>query len=145
MSQSLRSVISSGEGVGGTPARQPDSLKQLTERIIGCAIEVHRQLGPGLLEGTYEAALCIELQTAGLNFVRQPVFPVVYKGQVIGEYRLDLIVEDSVIVEIKSVERFDPIFEAQVLTYLRVTGKKLGLLMNFNSRLLRDGIKRYVL
>ena len=145
MSQSLRNVISSGKGVGGTPARQPDPLKQLTERIIGCAIEVHRQLGPGLLEGTYEAALCIELQTAGLNFVRQPVFPVVYKGQMIGEYRLDLIVEDSVIVEIKSIERFDPIFEAQVLTYLRVTGKKLGLLMNFNSRLLRDGIKRYVL
>ena len=103
------------------------------------------QLGPGLLEATYEAALCIELQNAGLNFVRQPVFPVVYKGQAIGEYRLDLIVQDAVIIEIKSVERFDPIFEAQVLTYLRVTGKKLGLLMNFNSRLLRDGIKRYVL
>src|SRR5947207_6382685 len=121
------------------------ALKQLTETIIGGAIEVHRQLGPGLLEGTYEAALCIELQTAGLNFVRQPIFPVVYKGQVIGEYRLDLIVEDTVIVEIKSVERFDPIFEAQVLTYLRVTSKKIGLLMNFNSRLLRDGIRRYVL
>jgi GxxExxY protein len=120
-------------------------LSRLTERIIGCAIEVHRQLGPGLLEGTYEAALCIELQIAGLNFVRQPIFPVVYKGQVIGEYRLDLIVEDTVIVEIKGVERFDPIFEAQVLTYLRVTGKEIGLLMNFNSRLLRDGIKRYVL
>jgi GxxExxY protein len=120
-------------------------FKQLTERIIGCGIEVHRQLGPGLLEGTYEAALCIELQNAELGFVRQPIFPVVYKGQVIGEYRLDLIVQDAVVVEIKSVDRFDPIFEAQVLTYLRVTGKKLGLLMNFNSRLLRDGIKRYAL
>ena len=120
-------------------------LDELTHLIIGCAIEVHRQLGPGLLEGTYEAALCIELQIAGLNFVRQPIFPVIYKGQVIGEYRLDLIVEDTVIVEIKSVERFDPIFEAQVLTYLRVTGKGIVLLMNFNSRLLRDGIKRYVL
>jgi GxxExxY protein len=117
----------------------------LTERIIGCAIEVHRQLGPGLLEGTYEAALCIELTAAGLKFVRQPVLPVVYKGQVIGEYRLDLIVEDSVVVEIKSVERFDRIFEAQVLTYLKVTGKRVSLLMNFNSRLLRDGIKRFVL
>jgi GxxExxY protein len=125
--------------------KESEALKRLTERIIGCAIEVHRQLGPGLLEGTYEAALCIELQIAGLNFVRQPVFPVVYKGQVIGEYRLDLIVEGTVIIEIKSVERFDPIFEAQVLTYLRVTGKEIGLLMNFNSRLLRDGIKRYVL
>src|SRR6266581_1244048 len=122
-----------------------DPLNELTERIIGCAIEVHTQLGPGLLEGTYESALCIELLSAGLDFVRQPIFPVVYKGQTIGEYRLDLIVEGFVVVEIKSVERFDPIFEAQVLTYLRVTGKKLGLLMNFNSRLLRDGIKRFVL
>jgi GxxExxY protein len=85
------------------------------------------------------------LSSAGLEFVRQPVFPVVYKGQVIGEYRLDLIVENTVLVELKSVERFDPIFEAQVLTYLKVTGKRVGLLMNFNSRLLRDGIKRFVL
>jgi len=97
------------------------------------------------LEGTYEAALCIELNNAGLSFVRQPVLPVVYKGQLIGEYRLDLIVEDAVVVELKSVERFDPIFEAQVLTYLKVTGKRVGLLMNFNSRLLRDGVKRFVL
>ena len=120
-------------------------LKELTERIIGCAIEVHRQLGPGLLEGTYESALCIELNSAGLKHVRQPIFPVVYKGQSIGEYRLDIVVEDLVVVELKSVERFDPIFEAQVLTYLRVAGKKVGLLMNFNSRLLRDGIRRFVL
>ena len=125
--------------------KESEALKRLTERIIGCAIEVHRQFGPGLLEGTYEAALSIELQIAGLNFVRQPIFPGIYKGQVIGEYRLDLIVEDTVIVEIKSVERFDSIFEAQVLTYLRVTGKEIGLLMNLNSQLLRDGIKRYVL
>lgn len=114
----------SGQGVAAIAVKESEALKRLTERIIGCAIEVHRQLGPGLLEGTYEAALCIELQIAGLNFVRQPIFPVIYKGQVIGEYRLDLIVEDTVIVEIKSVERFDPIFEAQVLTYLRVTGKE---------------------
>jgi GxxExxY protein len=131
--------------MGAAPVKESAALKQLTERIIGCAIEVHRQLGPGLLEGTYEAALCIELNNADLNHVRQPIFPVVYKGQTIGEYRLDLIVDDAVVVEIKSVERFDPIFEAQVLTYLRVTGKKVGLLMNFNSRLLRDGIKRFVL
>jgi GxxExxY protein len=106
---------------------------------------VHRHLGPGLLEGTYESALCIKLNSAGLKHVRQPIFPVTYKGQVIGEYRLDLIVENLVVVEIKSVERFDPIFEAQVLTYLKVTGKRFGLLMNFNTRLLRDGIKRFVL
>jgi GxxExxY protein len=129
----------------GNEVLPSDALKRLTETIIGCGIEVHRQLGPGLLEQTYEAALCIELQNAGMKFVRQPIFPVVYKGQTIGDYRLDLIVDDSVVVEIKSVERFDPIFESQVLTYLRVTGKKVGLLMNFNSRLLRDGIKRYVL
>jgi len=77
--------------------------------------------------------------------VRQPVFPVVYKGQTNGEYRLNLIVEGIIVIEIKSVERFEPIFVAQVLTYLKVTGKRLGLLMNFNSRLLRDGIKRFVL
>jgi GxxExxY protein len=145
MFSTFSGVPPSRQGMAAVAVKESEALKGLTERIIGCGIEVHRQLGPGLLEGTYEAALCIELQIAGLNFVRQPVFPVIYKGQVIGEYRLDLIVEDTVIVEIKSVERFDPIFEAQVLTYLRVTGRGVGLLMNFNSRLLRDGIKRYVL
>jgi GxxExxY protein len=122
-----------------------DEINKLTEKIIGCAIEVHRNLGPGLLEGTYEAALCVEMDLVGLKYQRQIVFPVVYKGRSIGEYRLDLVVEDAVVVEIKSVERFDPVFEAQVLTYLRVTGKKIGLLINFNSRLLKDGIKRYIL
>jgi len=145
VSSSFGNILRSGEGASATPIKETEALKQLTERIIGCAIEVHRQLGPGLLEQTYEAALCIELQNAGVNFVRQPIFPVVYKGQTIGEYRLDLIVADAVVVEIKSVERFDPIFEAQVLSYLRITGKKVGLLINFKSRLLRDGLKRYVL
>ena len=118
---------------------------KLTERIIGCAIEVHRQLGPGLLENTYEAALCVDLEQAGLNYQRQVSFPVKYKGRAIGEYRIDLIVEDAVVVEGKSVERFDPVFEAQILTYLRVTGKKIGLLINFNLRLLRDGVRRFIL
>ena len=144
MSYLLKSILEPSASGAAPAAEETAALKHLTERIIGCAIEVHRQLGPGLLEATYEAALCIELQNAELNFVRQPVFPVVYKGQVIGEYRLDLIVKSAVVVEIKSVERFDPIFEAQVLTYLRVTGKRVGLLINFNSRLLRDGLKRYV-
>jgi len=121
-----------------------DPINKITETIIGCAIEVHRQLGPGLLEGTYEAALAIELESTSLHFERQIVYPVLYKGKKIGEYRLDLLVENEVVVEIKSVERFDPIFEAQVLTYLRVTGKRVGLLINFNSRLLRDGIKRFI-
>jgi GxxExxY protein len=119
-------------------------IDRLTERIIGCAIEAHRQLGPGLLEGTYEAALAIELESAGIRFDRQLVFPVNYKGRKIGEYRLDLLVDKQVVVEIKSVERFDPVFEAQILTYLRVTGARAGLLINFNSRLLHEGIKRFI-
>lgn len=117
----------------------------LTERIIGCAIAVHRELGPGLLEATYEEALCIEFELAGLSFRRQMSVPVLYKGRNIGEYRLDLLVEDAVVVEVKSVEKFQSVFEAQLLTYLRVTNKKIGLLINFNSRLLKDGIKRYAL
>ena len=121
----------------------PD-INKLTEKIIGCAIEVHRQLGPGLLESTYEAALAIELENDGLLFERQVIFPVIYKGRKIGEYRLELLVEKAVVVEIKSVERFDRVFEAQILTFLRVTGAQVGLLVNFNSRLLHEGIKRFI-
>jgi GxxExxY protein len=120
-------------------------LNQITEKIIGCAIEVHRNLGPGLLEAIYEQALCIEFQESGMEHERQLSIPILYKTQRLGEYRLDLLVADTVIVEIKSVERFDSVFEAQLLTYLRVAEKRLGLLINFNSRLLRDGIKRFVL
>jgi GxxExxY protein len=120
-------------------------LNKLTERIIGLAIEVHRELGPGLLESIYESALCMELENARLPYQRQLLLPVLYKGRKIGEYRLDLLVNDSVIVEIKSVERFDPVFQAQVLTYLRVTRKTLGLLINFNSGLLKNGIRRFIL
>ena len=123
----------------------PDNKDPLTEKIIGCAIEVHRVLGPGLLEASYEAALAIEFQAAKIAFQKQLVIPVSYKGQPIGEHRLDFLVEDAVVVELKSVERFDPIFEAQVLTYLRLSGKQRGLLINFNSRLLKDGVKRFVL
>ena len=117
----------------------------LTEKIIGCAIEVHRQLGPGLLESVYESALCIELEERGLRYERQAAFPLNYRGRLISEFHVDLIVEHVVVLELKSVERMDPVFDAQVLTYLRVTGIKKGLLINFNSRLLKDGIKRLVL
>jgi GxxExxY protein len=117
-------------------------INALTERIIGCAIEVHRVLGPGLLEPTYEAALCIELDDAHVPYCRQIRLPAFYKGRRLGEYRLDLVVADCVIVEVKAVERANPLFEAQLLTYLRVTGKPVGLLLNFNSRLLKDGITR---
>jgi GxxExxY protein len=135
--QRTQRTASSIEVVSGTDP--------LTERIIGCAIEVHRYLGPGLLESTYEEALCVELAASSLRFTRQTAIPIVYKSQLVGEYRLDLLVEDAVVVEVKSVERFDPIFQAQVLTYLRATGRRKGLLINFNSRLLRDGVKRFVL
>jgi GxxExxY protein len=122
---------------------EAEELNKLTERIIGCAIEVHRQLGPGLLESVYEAAMPIELELAGLAYERQKIVPVVYKGHLIGEHRLDLLVEDAVVVELKSVERFDPLFQAQVMSYLKLTGKPVGLLINFNSRLLKEGIHRY--
>jgi len=122
-----------------------EDLNQATKTIIGCAIEVHTQLGPGLLENTYEQALAMEFEQAGMKFRRQVAVPVIYKGRRIGEHRLDLLVKDAIVVEIKSVERLDPVFEAQVLTYLRITGKRLGLLINFNPRLVTRGIKRFVL
>lgn len=102
-------------------------------------------MGPGLLERTYEEALCIELQLNGLNYRRQVAVPLEYKSKPIGEFRIDLLVEETIVVEIKSVERHDAVFEAQVLPYLKGTGKKVGLLINFNSRLLKYGIKRFVL
>jgi len=120
-------------------------LDCLTQPIIGCAIDVHRALGPGLLEATYENALCVELQSAGLTFERQVAYPVLYRGTKVGEYRLDLLVEDNVIVELKSVEALNPLFIAQVLAYLRVTGKEVGLLFNFNAVvLMRGGFRRLV-
>lgn len=118
---------------------------QLTQRIVGCAIEVHRHLGPGLLESIYATALAIELESQKIAFKQQVAVPIEYRGRILGEHRLDLLVENTVVVELKSVERFDPVFEAQLLTYLRLTKLKTGLLINFNSRLLRDGIKRFVL
>jgi GxxExxY protein len=122
-----------------------DAVNTTTERIIGCAIEVHRHLGPGLFEATYESALCVEMGLAGLRFERQMALPILYKGQTVGDFRLDLLVENSVVVEVKAVERLDAVFEAQVLTYLRATGARVGLLINFNSRMLTHGVRRYVL
>lgn len=129
--------------VKAVPSDMPENV--ITERIIKCAIAVHRELGPGLLEGVYEEALDIECKAEGLVVARQFKVPVLYRGQMIGEYKPDMLVNDLVIVEIKSVERFDPVFEAQVLTYLKITGKRVGLLINFNSRLVKDGIKRFIL
>lgn len=122
-----------------------EKINALTEKIIGCAIQVHKHLGAGLLESIYENALCLEFDAAGMRYERQVPIPVNYRGHVIGEHRLDLLVEDTVVVELKSVERIEPVFEAQVLTYLRISGKKVGLLINFNSRLLTQGIQRFIL
>ena len=112
---------------------------------IGAAIEVHRHLGPGLPEIAYRKALAHELTLRGVECACEFPVPIVYKGREVGDYRVDLIVEDTVVVEIKSVDRLDRVFDAQVLTYLRVTGKHVGLLINFNSRLVTDSIKRFVL
>jgi GxxExxY protein len=117
----------------------------ITEAIIGCAILVHRALGPGLLEATYEAALCVELSDQGLRYRQQIGVPLTYKGRLIGEHRPDLVVADAVVVEIKSVERLAEIHVAQLTAYLRVTNLKVGLLLNFNSVVLRNGIRRVVL
>ena len=123
--------------------RMDDATNDLTRRIIGCAIEVHRALGPGLHERTYENAMAIELRRQDLPFDRQVQVPVEYRGEWVGDYRLDLIVDDVVVVEIKSVERGDPLFEAQVLAYLKASGKHVGLLINFNSQLLTQGVRRF--
>ena len=122
-----------------------DGNTELTERIIGCAIEVHRELGPGLPEAVCETALCIELESRGLPFKRQVGVPVHYKGQLISEHRPDLIVADEIVVEVKSIERIAEVHVAQVRTYLRLTSLHVGLIMNFNSATMRAGIRRVVL
>ncbi len=118
---------------------------ETTRQIVGCAVEVHRHLGPGLLESVYETALCLELAEVGLSFQRQIGVPLHYKGQLVGEHRPHLVVDDAVVVEVKSVEHLAPIHMAQMLTCLRVRGLKVGLILNFNSATLKQGIRRVVL
>ena len=122
-----------------------DDRDPLTRRNIGCAIEVHRQLGPGLMETTYEEAMCIELADQEISFIRQAGVPVFYKGHLIGEHRPDLVVQDQVIVEVKSVERLIGVHQAQLIAYMRLLRKPVGLLLNFNSEVLRTGIRRLVI
>jgi GxxExxY protein len=118
-------------------------LNFITDKIIGCAIEVHKTLGPGLLESAYEECLCFELSQAGLHFERQVDLPVVYKRVKLDcGYRMDLVVEDSVIVEIKAIDSILPVHEAQLLSYLKLANKPLGLLMNFHVSVLKNGLKR---
>jgi len=123
-----------------------DPLDALTEQIIGAAINVHRELGPGLLESTYEACLAFELVERGVGFERQRGLPVIYRGRRLEcGYRIDLLVERVIVVELKAVDRLEPIHTAQVITYLRLSHLRVGLLINFNVRWLRvGGLRRIV-
>jgi len=118
----------------------------LTEKVIGAAIEVHRVLGPGLLESAYEECLCWELAQRGVSFRRQVPLPIAYKGiKLDADYRVDLVVADELIVELKTVDIILPVHEAQLLTYLRLSSLRKGLLLNFHTAVLKQGIKRMVL
>ena len=121
-------------------------VDDVTKEIIGSAMEVHKVLGPGLLESTYEACLCHELSVKGISFVRQHAITVRYKGVEIDcGYRLDLLVEDKVIIELKSVDKLTPLYDAQLISYLKLCDINVGLLINFNVLLLKQGIRRKVL
>ncbi len=123
-----------------------NDINKLTEKIIGCAIEVHRQLGPGLLESAYQDCLEYEFKINSINYQRETPIPLKYKEiEIDSSFKADFIVENKVIVELKTVGQILPIHEAQLLTYLKLTGKKIGLLINFNTDLLRNGIKRMIL
>ena len=118
--------------------------RKLTSQVINSAIEVHRQLGPGLLENVYLRCMQIELENRNIQFQTELQFPVEYKGQVIHDlgFRMDMLVEDQVVVELKSVQKIEPVHKKQLLSYLRLSGKEIGLLINFNEALLKEGIYR---
>jgi GxxExxY protein len=128
------------KGDDGGTARA--NLNRLSHEIIGAAIEVHRSLGPGFLESVYEEALCVELELRKMPFLRQLDIAVAYKGHAVGAGRIDILVDHAIVVELKAVEALAPIHQAQILSYLKSTGYQLGLLINFNVAILRDGIKR---
>jgi len=123
----------------------PEDTEMVLSRVIGCALTVHRELGPGYLESIYATALAVELSANRLPFERERAVSVNYRGTLIPGQRVDFIVANSVIVEIKSVARLDPIFQAKVISYLKTTGLRAGLLINFNTALLKEGLKRIVL
>lgn len=126
-------------------SEEQEFLDRITEKIIGCAIEVHKGLGPGLLESAYEECLCYELEQRGLKFERQVSLPVVYKDVKLDcGYRMDIVIENSIIVEVKAVENLIPVHDAQLLSYLKLYNKKVGLLMNFHVPILKKGLKRIV-
>jgi GxxExxY protein len=137
----MKQEDSHGGGEAGRSKRRVADA--LSTRVIGLAIEVHRYLGPGLLESAYEACLCHEFQEQGIGFARQVALPVSYKGHRLDcGYRIDIIVESRLLLEIKSVERLLPLHEAQLLTYIRLANLPSGLLMNFNTAVLKDGLRR---
>ena len=118
---------------------------EISKVIIGCAIDVHKQLGPGLLESAYQECLCFEIKEKGLQFYREKPMPIIYKDIKLDHgYRIDILVENKVIIEIKSVEKISNVHLKQLLTYIKVTDLKLGLLINFNEALIKNGIKRVV-
>jgi len=127
------------------PTDLPPDLEHLVTETIGSCISVHRELGPGLLESTYPRAVAVELKTRGVKFELERSIPVRYRGQVLCHQRLDLLIDSRLILEIKSVERILAIHVAQVISYLRVTGTRIGLLVNFNVPILAQGIRRVVL
>ena len=137
-----------GERARDTQARDNllMDLNEISARIIKAAIKVHKELGPGLLESVYQACMVIELQHMAMNFQSQLPLPIFYRGQKLNglEFRLDLLVEDEVVVELKSVARVEDVHKKQLLTYLRLADKRLGLLINFNESLLKDGITRII-
>ena len=121
-------------------------LNELSSKIIGAALEVHKELGPGLLESVYEACLCHELSKQNVSFDSQVDLPIIYKGEITNKtYRVDLFVENSVIVELKAVDTISPIHEAQLFTYMKLLNINLGLLINFNVDILKNGIRRKIL
>jgi GxxExxY protein len=124
----------------------PEETEKLAKKIFNSALKVHRKLGPGLLERIYEVCLYHELIKLGLNVLRQVNVPIIYDGIEFEEgYRIDLLVEDTIIVELKASENYHPVWQTQILSYLRITGKRLGMLINFNVPLLKDGVQRVIL
>ncbi|MBI3578442.1 MAG: GxxExxY protein [Ignavibacteriales bacterium] len=122
-----------------------EQLDQLAHEVIGAALEVHKRLGPGFLESVYEEALCIELNLRNIPFERQVPIDVEYKGRMMGQGRIDMLIDKLLIVELKAVEALAPVHTAQTISYLKATGKNLALLVNFNVSVLKDGIKRIIL
>ncbi len=123
-----------------------ESLKQLTSQIVSIAFDIHKQLGPGLLESVYEKCFCYELECRGIKHSRQTSVPIFYNGLKIADgLKLDILVEDQIIIELKAQELFHPVWQAQLLSYLKLTQKRLGYIINFHTPLMKDGIKRMIL